>query len=153
MNAPALAPPPVGIEGLLVRLERVHRSGQGFRTDCPCGHRTHGTLSVTQADDGRILLHCFCGCSAADVLGALGLSLADIMPERLRDESPEARRAARERFMLASARAAAGVILREGQIVLLAGADVNRGLTLDGADADRLVLAIERIQSAVEALR
>ena len=148
MRAPTLAPPPIGIEGLLVRLERVHRSGQGFRTDCPCGHRTRGTLSVTQADDGRILLHCFSGCSTADVLGALGLTLGDVMPERLRDDSPEGRRTARERFRLASITAAAGVIGREARIVHLAGCDLLRGEVLDAADTQRLSEAVERIAAA-----
>ena len=149
----AIASPRIGVEALLLHLERAHKSGPGWRCDCPCGHKTHGTLSLAQGDDGRVLLHCFCGCSAADVLAALGLTLGDIMPTRLRDESPEAQRAALERFRIASVQAAAGVILREAQIVLLAGADVNRGLPLDGEDASRLLVAIERIQAAWEALQ
>ena len=147
MNAAAIASR-VGIDALLHRLERVQRSGQGWRADCPNGHKTHGTLSLAQGDDGRLLLHCFAGCSAADVLGALGLTLGDVMPERLRDESPEARRAARERFRLASVIAAAGVIEREGRIVHLAGCDLLRRQALPPDDVQRLGEAVERIEAA-----
>ena len=151
MSAVALGPR-VGIEALLSRLDRVHRSGQGWRADCPNGHKTHGTLSLAQGDDGRLLLHCFAGCSTADVLGALGLTLGDVMPERLRDESPEGRRTARERFRLASMTAAAGVIEREARIVHLAGCDLLRGEVLDAADVQRLGEAVERIEAAREVL-
>ena len=140
------------IDALLHRLERVQRSANGWRADCPNGHKTHGTLSVAQGDDGRLLLHCFAGCSAADVLGALGLALADVMPERLRDDSPEGRRTARERFRLASMTAAAGVILREARIVLLAGCDLLRGQALPPDDAQRLSEAVERIEAVREVL-
>ena len=148
MNA-AIASPRVAIDALLHRLERVQRSGQGWRADCPNGHKTHGTLSLAQGDDGGILLHCFSGCATSDVLGALGLTMADIQPERLRDGSPIGRRtAARERFRLASVTAAAGVIEREANIVLIAACDMLRGDVLDPADVARLIDAADRIGAA-----
>ena len=152
MNGLAVAPPRVSIDLLLSRLENVQRSGQGWRADCPCGHRAHSALSLAQGDDGRLLLHCFAGCSAADVLGGLGLTLGDVMPERLRDESPEGRRAARERFRLASVHGAAGVLEREASIVLLVACDILRGDVLDGPDVARLIEAADRIGAARRAL-
>ncbi len=151
MNAAAIASH-VGIDALLHRLERVQRSGQGWRADCPTGHRARGTLSLAQGGDGRLLLHCFAGCCASDVLAALGLSMADIQPARLRDDSPEGRRIARERFRLASVIAAAGVIEREGRIVHLAGCDLLRRRALLPDDVQRLGEAVERIAAAREVL-
>lgn len=151
MNAAEIASR-VGIDAVLHRLERAQRSGHGWRADCPIGHKTHGTLSVAQGDDGRVLLHCFAGCSAGDVLGALGLNLADVMPARLRDDSPDARRSARERFRVASLTAAAGVIEREARIVHMAGCDLLAGRMLPPADVRRLGEAVERIASAREVL-
>ena len=152
MNAATLTPPRVGIDALLSLLERVQKTGNGWRADCPNGHKTHGTLSLAQGDDGRLLLHCFAGCSAADVLGALGLALADVMPELQRDESPEGRRTARERFRLVSVTAAAGVIEREARVVLIAGCDLLRGQALPPDDVQRLGEAVERIEAACEVL-
>ena len=153
MNAAAIASR-VGLDALLSRLQRVQKTGNGWRADCPNGngHKTHGTLSVAQADDGRILVHCFAGCSAADVLGALGLTLGDVMPERIRDESPEGRRAARERFRMASVTAAVGVIEREACIALIAACDLLRGQALPPDDLARLGEAVERIGAAREVL-
>lgn len=142
----------IGIDALLARLERAQKTGNGWRADCPNGHKARGALSVTQGDSGAILLHCFAGCSAADVLGALGLTLADVMPERLRDESPEARRAARERFRLASAGAASAVLARESAVVLLAAHDMLKDKPLSRDDTQRLGEAAERIALAREAL-
>ena len=146
------AAPRVGIDGLLSRLERVQRGGHGWRADCPRGHGSRGTLSVAQGDDGRILLHCFSGCSTADVLATMGLSMTDVMPERIRNESPDARRMARARFRLASVTAAAGVIEREARIALIAACDLLHGEALPPDDVQRLCEAVERIASAREAL-
>ena len=143
----------IGIDALLSRLDHVQHGTHGWRADCPNGHKTHGTLSLAQGDNGRLLLHCFAGCSTADVLGALGLALADVMPERLRDESPEGRRTAQQRFRLASVTAAIGVIEREARIVHLAGCDLLRGNVLDVADVQRLGEAVERIEAAREVLQ
>lgn len=148
MNAATVTTPRVGIDALLARLDRVQPSGQGWRADCPIRHKTHGTLSLACGDDGRVLVHCFVGCAVADVLGALGLTLADIQPERIRDESPDGRRVARERWRLASVAAAAGVLEREARIVLIAACDVLRGDVLDPADVMRLIEAADRISRA-----
>ncbi len=147
-----MATPRVGVEALLSRLDRVQRGAQGWRANCPNQHRTHGTLSIAQADSGAILLHCFGGCAVSDVLGALGLSMGDIQPARLRDESHEGRRAARERFRLGSLTAVAGVLEREGNIVLLAACDLLRGDVLDADDVARVIEAANRIGAARRAL-
>jgi hypothetical protein len=48
---------------------------------CPA-HDDHGpSLHVTQAVDGRWLLHCHAGCAPSAVVAALGLSFADLAPE------------------------------------------------------------------------
>lgn len=133
---------------LLARLERVQRSGTGWRADCPTGHKSRGALSVSEADDGRVLLHCFAGCGAAEVLSAAGLTLADVMPERLRDPSPEGRKAAREAFKRSAWSAALGVVEREARVVLIAAHDLLRGCPLTADDTARLGVAVERIEDA-----
>ncbi len=140
------------VELLLARLDRVQKSGQGWRADCPTGHRTHGTLSIAQADSGAVLLHCFSGCPASDVLGALGLTLADVMPERLRDASPEGRRAARDRFRLASVTAAAGLLTAESLIVADLASQILAGCRLSDADHARAMVAAQRIADARQVL-
>lgn len=67
---------------LLDRLQRAKavRPGQ-WMTACPCCESKKGRpLSVTEKDDGRVLVHAFCGCSTEDVLGRLGLTVSDLFP-------------------------------------------------------------------------
>jgi putative DNA primase/helicase len=64
------------------------RNGKGWLVSCPCPNHGSGrgdrnpSLSVTDGDDGRLLLRCFAGCEFEDVAGELrARGLAD-RPER-----------------------------------------------------------------------
>ena len=39
------------------------------------------SLAISQTPDGLILIHCFSGCGASDILSAIGLSLRDLYPD------------------------------------------------------------------------
>lgn len=67
---------------LVSRLRGVHGSSGHIQARCPAHGDVHPSLSVRQVPDGRILVHCFVGCSSADIVAALGLTLADLMPPR-----------------------------------------------------------------------
>ncbi len=69
------------VEDLLRRLHGVRRSGSGYVAHCPAHRDRRPSLSVSEGEDGRVLLHCHAGCSTEAVVGALGLRLADLMPE------------------------------------------------------------------------
>ncbi|MEW9624691.1 hypothetical protein [Rhodanobacter geophilus] len=138
---------------LLSRLEGVRRSGDGWRANCPNGHaKARGSLSVTEADDGRILLSCFACHDTPAILGTLGLELADLFPERIRDPSPEARQRARDAVKRSAWSAALGVLGREAGVVLLAARDMLAGKALPPGDVERLALAEDRIARAREVL-
>jgi len=68
--------------------ERLHnvkalRAGN-YAAGCPCCQSKRGRpLSVRALDDGRVLLHPFCGCTTEDVLAAIGLSLGDLFEKPL----------------------------------------------------------------------
>lgn len=68
-------------EDLLRRLHGVRRSGSGYVARCPAHEDREPSLSVSEGEDGRVLLHCHAGCSTEAVVQALGLRLADLMPE------------------------------------------------------------------------
>ncbi len=139
---------------LLARLEGVRQSGKGWRANCPNGHaKTRGSLSIAEADDGRILLSCFACHDTPAILGTLGLELADLFPERIRDPSPEARQRARDAFKRNGWAAALGVLGREAGVVLLAARDMLAGKVLSADDVERLALAEDRIARAREVLQ
>src|SRR5690606_18985346 len=85
---------PLGL--VLDRLDNVRRSGRGFTAKCPAHADRTASLSLAEGRDGRALLHCFAGCSALDVVQALGLRLADLYAERLSPLDPTQRRELRQ---------------------------------------------------------
>lgn len=146
-----LQPNPNPTDALLQRLERVTRSGCGHRADCPsCGKR--GVLSVTEADTGAVLMHCFVGCPAADVLAAIDLRLHDLFPVRLQPVTAAEHREAHRRMKEAGWAAALGVLAIEASVACAAASQLLRGEPLSVGDHDRLALAVERIAGAQSVL-
>lgn len=138
---------------LLSRLEGVRRNGDGWRANCPNGHaKARGSLSIAEADDGRILLSCFACRDTPAILRTLGLEMADLFPERIKDTSLEARQRAREAFKRSAWTAALGVLGHEAGVVLLAARDMLAGNALPAGDLERLALAEDRIARAREVL-
>ena len=65
---------------LLSRLDAVRAHQGAVRARCPAHADAHPSLTLRQTADGHILVFCFAGCTAADVVAAVGLTLADLMP-------------------------------------------------------------------------
>lgn len=83
----------MSVDTLLSRLERVRKTGAAEWVACCPAHdsKSKSSLAIKEASDGRVLIHDFGGCSASEVLSAIGLDFADLFPERLPDD-PERRR-------------------------------------------------------------
>ena len=65
----------------LSHLHGVKRASRGFIALCPAHEDKNPSLSITEGEDGRILLKCHAGCSAEAVAGALGLTVKDLFPD------------------------------------------------------------------------
>lgn len=70
------------MERILSKLPDAKRAGKGWSARCPAHEDRRASLSVSEGDNGGVVLHCHAGCEPAAVVGALGLSLADLMPPR-----------------------------------------------------------------------
>jgi hypothetical protein len=72
----------VSADKLLSRLDGVHQVAHGrWRARCPAHDgKNRDVLSIGETTDGTVLLKCFHGCSAAEVVAAVGLDLADLFP-------------------------------------------------------------------------
>ncbi|MEY4513783.1 MAG: hypothetical protein RLZZ450_5905 [Pseudomonadota bacterium] len=67
------------LERVLEKLDGVRQSGTCFSALCPSHADRSPSLSVTEAgDDKRVLLHCHAGCTAQNIVDALGLKLSDL---------------------------------------------------------------------------
>lgn len=67
------------IEKVLARLDAVRETGPGkWTARCPAHEDRSPSLSISEAEDGKVLLHCFAGCSFDDIVTAMGLTQADL---------------------------------------------------------------------------
>lgn len=147
-NGNAAANQPPSIDLVLGRLERVRRAGDGYTARCPAHQDRNASLSIAIGTDGRILAHCFSGCAIGDVLGAIGLTISNLFPQRLKDSSPEARKELQGLALRSQLKACANVLDHESGVVLIAAGDLHQGRVLTDADHARLALAAERIRAA-----
>ncbi len=70
------------IQALINRLDKVRETGRDrYIAKCPAHDDGDPSLSIRQLPDSRILLKCFAGCGAVDVLNALGLDWQSLMPD------------------------------------------------------------------------
>jgi len=69
------------VELVLSKLPKAKRNGTGWQARCPAHNDRRPSLSIAEGDGGRALLHCHAGCTAEAVASALGLKMADLMPE------------------------------------------------------------------------
>ncbi len=135
-------------EILLRRLDKVRQTGPGrWVACCPAHEDKHPSLAVGERDDGRTLLKCFAGCTVHEVVQAVGLSLSDLFPEKLSNEAL-AIKGERRPFPAADV---LRCIAFEALVVLMAGTALMAGEPFSDADRARLVVALGRIQAALDA--
>jgi hypothetical protein len=129
----------VDVDALLSRLEGVRGRNGSWSARCPAHADRSPSLSVKALDDGRILMHCFGGCGTDAVLGALGLAMTDLFPQRLGDFAPR-------RGVFSASDALRGLAF-ESSVVALAAVDIAEGRNVDGR---RVATAAGRIATALE---
>jgi len=70
-------------ENALRRLRVVFRNGNKATAFCPAhDDRNNPSLSVGVGEDGKVLLHCFVGCTFEDIISAMGLEQPDLFESR-----------------------------------------------------------------------
>ena len=66
------------VQRLLVRLDRVRKSGDGYQAICPSHDDKNPSLSLRAGKDGNALVYCHAGCKTREIMAAVGLELADL---------------------------------------------------------------------------
>jgi len=131
------------IETLISRLDGVKETGAGkYVARCPAHDDRSPSLAIKDCGDGRILLHCFASCDVESVLDALGLSVSDVMPERV-----GAKHSHRPLHKPFSARDALATLDHESLVVAVIGADILECKEVDDDTWDRLGAAVQRINA------
>lgn len=69
------------LERLLGNLPDAKQVGKGWSARCPAHEDRRASLSIGVGEGGRALVHCHAGCKPEKIVAALGMKLADLMPE------------------------------------------------------------------------
>ncbi len=129
------------VETLLSRLDGVRPAGDGrWYSECPAHDDRSPSLSIRDAGD-KVLVHCFAGCEAEDVLNAVGLTFRDLYPDEYRAAHAAA---CAQKIKLPPI----DLIALERRIIDLAESDLRAGKTLSAEDRARLEIALERVKGA-----
>ncbi|MBA5865417.1 MAG: hypothetical protein GDA67_01840 [Nitrospira sp. CR1.3] len=71
------------VHDFLARLDGVRRTARGWSAQCPAHHDKSPSLSIREAEDGRLLIHDFAGCSVSAIVTVMGLTLRDLFDDAL----------------------------------------------------------------------
>jgi hypothetical protein len=69
------------IELVLSRLDDVRKNDTGYNALCPAHADSNPSLSVSEAEDGTVLLYCHAGCTCRKIVRALKLEEKDLFPQ------------------------------------------------------------------------
>ncbi len=73
---------PHPIDSFIPRLKVVRKAGSRYTARCPAHEDKEASLSISSGDDGRVLLKCFAGCTAEEIVKSLGLKMKDLFPPK-----------------------------------------------------------------------
>ncbi|MDM9556788.1 CHC2 zinc finger domain-containing protein [Pseudomonas asiatica] len=117
------------LENVISRLDKVKSTGANkWIACCPAHLDKSPSLAISEASDGIVLIKCWAGCSANDIVQAIGLQLRDLFPR-----SKEKRRGPSK-----------AAIEHERMIVRIGESLQQQGI-LEGDDLVRFNLAKQRL--------
>ncbi|WP_337157957.1 virulence-associated protein E [Pseudomonas putida] len=69
------------LDKVLNRLDKVKSAGANkWKACCPAHNDKNPSLAISETSDGTVLLKCWAGCTAQDIVSAIGLELRDLFP-------------------------------------------------------------------------
>lgn len=134
----------MSVQNILSSLKKVRKTGKSrWVACCPAHPDKSPSLSVADAD-GTILLHCFGGCEASAVMGALGIEPSDLFPEREQSKQsgkPSFRRLRSDELL--------GHLHHDLNLIVVFGRMLQSGETPAESDFNALGTVIDRIQDGL----
>lgn len=134
------------VSRILGQLRRVKATGKDrWIACCPAHEDRLPSMTVRLLPDGRVLMHCFAGCEVDSILGAIGLTFADLFPDKLDHNAPRI-------HAPFNATEALRCLTQESAIIAIHAGRLASGQTASAEDTARLCVAAGRIASVLEAV-
>lgn len=121
---------------------RATSKNNSYNCLCPAHDDRSASLSIKICDDGRVLIHCFAGCDIQSILGAVGLNLDDIIPQRVELLKP-AGRAFNPFAILKNMK-------DEALFVYMCANQIEKGQALVQSDKEKLLDTLHKLKEAYE---
>lgn len=135
------------VDILLSRLDKVQQiKPNDWKARCPAHEDRNPSLSIARGDDGRVLLRCWSGCGAAEIVQAVGLTLADLF---VRDERAHMTRTRRRQYP--NYRKVLQLLRHELEVIHVASQDLAEGKPLNDDDMRTLWRARANVEKAMRA--
>ena len=132
----------MSLNSLVSKLHKAKQTGRDrYIACCPAHDDNNPSLIISKTDDGKILVHCFSGCSVYEIVSAVGLALSDLFPEKTGEYSKPIKNPFPATDVLRC-------IKTEVLIVAIAACKLAQGASLAEKDKSRLLVAAGRIQGA-----
>ncbi|MCH8079871.1 MAG: DNA primase [Proteobacteria bacterium] len=129
-------------EKIITQLDGVKTTGQDrWIARCPSHEDRSPSLAIREVDD-RLLLHCFAGCSANEIVSAVGLDLSDLFPESRESHKPLSRPFPASDILKC--------LSFESLFISVCAEHLAQGKPLTDDDRERIHLANRRIRSAIQ---
>ena len=135
------------LDVLLSRLNFRRTGKDSYMAKCPAHDDRTASLTIREIDQDHILLKCFAGCETENVLGAIGLSFSDVMPDRVRDELRKPQQ------IPFNARDVLAALYDQCILVVMYANDVQKGRILSDDEMLNLCKVVGRIGAAAELAR
>lgn len=127
------------------KLQKVQSRGRdSWVACCPAHDDKNPSLKIDLKND-KILIKCWSGCDTESILGAVGMDFDDIFPDK-----PIYQRSSGKQPTLSSADALR-IVKNEARIIWMMANDIRRNKTINDADHARFLLAMNRVDEAMEA--
>lgn len=138
------APNHRAVEKLLPYLRKVRVTGPGtWSSCCPAHDDKTPSLGIKETPDGTVLVRCHSGCTAFEVMAAIGMEMHELFP-------PTNRGAGTKRLFFPAADVLRALAFEVKVILLIAG-DVLQNRPVRQADYDRLVRAVACVEGGMSA--
>ena len=136
------------VENFINRLDKVKGRNGSWTACCPAHEDKSPSLSVREGEDGRVLVHCFGGCSVDQIVGAVGMDINDLFPpKREWSQQTTTVKAMKPRFYASDLMR---IISFEALVVSICAYDMSQGKKLSEGDRERMKLSQQRIEEAVK---
>jgi len=137
------------VEAILSRLQKVKGKNGSWTACCPAHNDKGPSLAIREADDGRVLLHCFAGCEVNSVVTAIGMDMTDLFPpdDKRREYPVEGKKSLKPAFYASDLMR---IISFEALVVSICAYDMSQGKKLSEGDRERMKLSQQRIEEAMK---